>query len=75
MVDIKLYVPGVTLSIQDNAKLLKQVETRFKRTINGNKYQSNVLTQRKTCIWINLIDPTFQIVKRHFVLTFKDYGV
>ena len=75
MVDIKLYVPGVTLSIQDNAKLLKQAETRFKRTINGNKYQSNVLTQRKTCICINLIDPTFQIVKRHFVLMFKDYGV
>ena len=47
MADIKLYVPGVTLSIQDNAKLLKQIEPGFKRIINGNKYQSKALTQRK----------------------------
>lgn len=47
MADIKLYVPGVTLSIQDNAKLPKQIEPGFKRIINGNKYQSKVLTQHK----------------------------
>ena len=38
--DIKLYVPVVTLSTQDNAKLLEQLKPGFKRTINWNKYQS-----------------------------------
>ena len=38
--DTKLYVPVVTLSTQDNAKLLEQLKSGFKRTINWNKYQS-----------------------------------
>ena len=32
--DKKLYVPLVTLSIQDNAKLLEQLKSGFKLTIN-----------------------------------------
>ena len=32
--DTKLYVPVVTLSTQDNIKLLKQPKSGFKRTIN-----------------------------------------
>ena len=32
--DTKLYVPVVTLSTQDNAKLLQQLKSGFKRTIN-----------------------------------------
>ena len=36
----KLYVPVVTLSIQENIKLLKELEFGFKRTINWNKYHS-----------------------------------
>ena len=32
--DTKLYVPMVTLPTQDNAKLLEQLKTGFKRTIN-----------------------------------------
>ena len=35
---IKLYVPFVTLSTQDNAKLLDQVKSDHKRKINWNKY-------------------------------------
>ena len=35
--DTKLYVPVVTLSTQENVKLLKQLESGFKRTINWNK--------------------------------------
>ena len=35
--DTKLYVPVVTLSTQENIKLLKQLESGFKRTINWNK--------------------------------------
>ena len=35
--DAKLCVPVVTLSTQDNAKLLQQLKSGFKRTINWNK--------------------------------------
>ena len=41
--DTKLYVPVVTLSTQDNAKLLRQLNSDFKRTINWNKYQSKAI--------------------------------
>ena len=34
------YVPGVTSSTKDNAKLLEKVKSDFKRTITQNKYQS-----------------------------------
>ena len=34
--DSKLYVPDVTLSTQDNAKLLEQIKSGIKRTINWN---------------------------------------
>ena len=40
--DIKLYVPVVTLSTEDDIKLLKQLEPGFKRTINWNKCQSKL---------------------------------
>ena len=33
-----LHVPVVTLSTQDNAKLLPQLKSGFKRTISWNKY-------------------------------------
>ena len=36
--DTKLYVPVVTLSQQDHAKLLEQLQSGFKRVINWNKY-------------------------------------
>ena len=35
--DTKLYVPAVTLSSQENIKILKPIESGFKRTINWNK--------------------------------------
>ena len=38
--DTKLYVPVVTLSAQGNKKLLQQLKTSSKRTINWNTYQS-----------------------------------
>ena len=44
--DTKLYVPIVTLSTQDNAKLLRQLKSGFKRKINWNKYQPKVSTER-----------------------------
>ena len=41
----QLYVPVVTLSTQDNSKLLQQLKAGFKRTINWNKYQSKKSTE------------------------------
>ena len=40
--DTNLSVPVVTLSTQDNAKLLEQLNSGFKRTINWNKYEPKV---------------------------------
>ena len=37
--DTKLYAPVVTLSNQDNAKLLEKLRSGFKRIINWNNYQ------------------------------------
>ena len=36
--DTTIYVPVVTLSTRDNVKLLEQLKSGFKRTINRNKY-------------------------------------
>ena len=38
--EANLYVPVVTLSTQDNTKLLPQLKSGFKRTICWNKYVS-----------------------------------
>ena len=37
--DAKLYVPIVTLSAEDNAKLSKLLSNGFKRSIHWNKYK------------------------------------
>ena len=44
--DTKLYVPVVTLSTEDNAKLLQQFKSSYKSTINWNKYQSKVSIEK-----------------------------
>ena len=72
--DAKLYVPVVTLSTQDNARLLKQLKSGFKRTINWNKYQTKVSTQRQNQYLDFLIDPMFQGINRLFVLSFENEG-
>ena len=72
--DTKLYIPVVTLSTQDNAKLLQQLKSGFKRTINWNKYQTKVSTQRQNQYLDFLIDPSFQGVNRLFVLSFENEG-
>ena len=37
--DAKLYVPVVTLSIEDNARLTKLLSEGFKRLVYWNKYK------------------------------------
>ena len=44
--DTELYVPVVTLSTEDNAKLLEQLKSGFKRIINWNKYKPKVTIQQ-----------------------------
>ena len=43
--ETNLYVPVITLSTQDNRKLLEQLKSEFKRIISWNKYQSKASTQ------------------------------
>ena len=43
--DTKLYVPVVTLSTQDHAKLLEQLKSGFKKRTNWNKYQTKISTE------------------------------
>ena len=43
--DTKLYAPVVTLLTEDNTKLLQQLKSGFKHSINCNKYQSKVSAQ------------------------------
>ena len=70
--DIELNVPVVTLSTKDNSKLLEQLKSGFKRTINWNKYQEEVSTERVNQYLDYLIDPSFQGVNRLFVLPFEN---
>ena len=70
--DSKLYVPVVTLSTQDNAKLLQQLKSGFQRTISWNKYQSKVTIQAPNPYLNDLIDPGFQVVNRLFVLSLEN---
>ena len=70
--DTKLYVPVVTLSTQDNAKLHEQLKSCFKRTINWNKYQLKISPERQNQYLDFLIDRRFQGVNRLFVLSFEN---
>ena len=70
--ETNLYVPAVTLSAQDNAKLLPQLKSGFKRTISWNKYVSKPALLARNQNLNYLIEPSFQGVNRLFVLAFED---
>ena len=65
--ETKLYVPVVTLSTQDNAKLLQQLKSGFKRAINWNEYESDLKTFTQNRYLTHLINPSLQDVNRLFV--------
>ena len=67
-----LYVPVVTLSTQDNAKLLPQLKSGFKRTISWNKYLSKPELLAQNANLNHLIEPSFQGINRLFVLAFEN---
>ena len=66
--DTKLYVPVVTLSAQDNSKLLQQLKSGFKRVYNWNKYLSKPELLRRNPNLNHLVEPNFQGVNGLFVL-------
>ena len=61
-----------TLSTQDNAKLLQQLKSAFKRTISWNKYPSKPELVARNSNLNHLVEPSFQGVHRLFVLAFED---
>ena len=71
IIETKHYVPVVTLSTQDNAKLLQQLKPGLKKIINSNKYESNIKTYAQNRYLNHLINPSFQGVNRLLVLSFE----
>ena len=67
----KLYVPVVILSTQENAKLLQQLKSGFKRVINWNNYLSKLELLARNPNLNHLVEPSFQGINRLFVLPFE----
>ena len=65
--DTKLYVLVVTLSTENDKKLLEQLRTGFKRTIKWNKFKSKMTNRTKINNLNCLVDPTFTKVNGFFV--------
>ena len=70
--DCKLYVRAVTLSKDDETKLLTNLKSGFKREIIWNKYRSQMTTEAVNNNSNILIDPTFTNVNRLFVLAYQN---
>ena len=70
--DCKLYVPVVSLSKDDEIKLLTNLKSGFKREIIWNKYRSQMTTEAINDNLNILIDPTFTNVNRLFVLAYQN---
>ena len=70
--DTKIQVTDATVSTQDNAKLFEQLISGFKRTINQNRYQTKLPTERPDKYLDFLIYPSFRRVNRLFLLLFEN---
>ena len=70
--DCKLYVPAVTLSKDDETKLLTNLKSGFKREIIWNNYRSQMTTEAINNNLNILIDSTFTNVNRLFVLAYQN---
>ena len=69
--DCKLYIPVVTLSKDDEIKLLTSLKSGFTREIEWNKYRSQVSTEAINNKLNILIYPTFTNVNRLLVLAYQ----
>ena len=67
-----LYIPAVTLSINNNIKFLKRLKQSFRRTVSLNKYRSGIKAELKSNSLDCMIDPTFRNINRLFVFSFKN---
>ena len=70
--DCKLYIPVVTLSKDDEIKLLTNLKSGFTREIEWNKYRSQMSTEEENNNLNILIGPTFTNVNRLFVLAYQN---
>ena len=72
--DAKLYVPIVSLSVEDNVKLSKLLDEGFKRSIYWNEYKVidnkivEIATNNEEKYIRELLDSSWQGVKRLFLL-------
>ena len=66
--DTKLYVPVVTLKIEDNAKLSRLLSEGFKRSIYWNKYQAILKYHAANENIRERLDTSFQEVNKLVVL-------
>ena len=62
----------MTLSTQENTKLLQQLKSGFERVINWNKYLSKPELLAEIPNLNHLVEPSFQGVNRLFVLAFEN---
>ena len=62
----------LSLSTEDNIKLLKQLESGLKRAINWNKYKSKLTEQAQSRYLDYFIDQSFQRINRLFIWSFED---
>ena len=78
IIDTKFYVTVVTSSTQyiskllQLAKLLEQLRSDLKKTINLHKYQSEVTIQAPNPHLDYFIDLSFWVVNRFFILSFAN---
>ena len=70
--DCKLYIPVVTLSKDDEIKLLTNLKSGFTREIEWNKYRSQMTTEAINNNINILVDPTFTNVNRLFALAYQN---
>ena len=70
--DTKLCATVVTLSTENDKKILEQLIWGFKRTLKWNKYRSQMTIQNNNNNLNYLIDPTFTKVNRLFVWLFEE---
>ena len=74
--EANIYVPVVTLSTQDNAKLLSHLKPGFRITNSWNKYLSKPELLRRNPNSNHLVEPSFLGVNvgvnRLFVLAFEN---
>ena len=72
MIETKPYVPVATLWSHDNAKLLMQLKSGFKKVIDWNKFFSKPKLLAQNQNLNHLVESSFQGINRLFILAFEN---